>query len=155
MKKEKDFWIIIGLGIVILGLVITNVRISKVEKLTNTTPKNTSSNKSNNLETGMPEVIYSKNETYMKLVFPINENFYVSYYDENIFYSDPNCENEIETPRFLSEEIQYAKSDSGLEIYCVLAENGDIVYSPRSRNLFLVAESKYERWKELDRLNSK
>lgn len=84
----------------------------------------------------------SKDEIYIKVKFPSDGNFYKEAYDEVQFYSDPECTQEIETPSFISKNVDNAQAKNSLNIYCVLTESGTIVYCTQPP--YLITEDEYE-----------
>ena len=88
----------------------------------------------------------------MQLIFPTDGNYYVEATGMVTFYSDPECENEISTPRFLSRETHYKhfyfwKDGFDMEIYCLLTEDGTICYCPGHKMPTLLTEAEYEVYK--------
>lgn len=99
----------------------------------------------NNRITRMQQQINTggENNSYLCMKFQIDGIYYKDINGIQ-FYTDPACTKKIKSDkeiRFISYTIDYAQAANGLEIYCLLMDNGQICYCPQIKGLpYLVPE---------------
>ena len=86
-------------------------------------------------QTSQAQGEYDTFDDYMQLIFPTDGNYYVEATGTVQFYADPDCTIEIESPRFLSPEVEYisafeTKTGYRTQIYVFLMEEEKICYCP-------------------------
>ena len=93
------------------------------------------------LELQLEQEIKAEDYNYLNVKFAPDGNYYKEAYDVVTFYSDPYCTKKIYDVRFMSPEIDSARAENGLNIYCLRLDNGEICYCTESP--YLITEGKY------------
>lgn len=97
------------------------------------------------LELQLEQEIKAEDYNYLNIKFAPDGNYYKEAYDVVTFYSDPYCTKKIYDVRFMSPEIDSARAENGLNIYCLRLDNGEICYCTESP--YLITEEKYNEMK--------
>lgn len=162
MKKVKFILQVVFFVVLFCGLISTNHRINELKAMVEGKEEQKvevikqveeEQEVQQTEEIVRPQIIIEcDNSEFMQMLFPTDGNYYVEATGMVTFYSDPKCENEISTPRFLSGERQYYhfytwKDGFDMEIYCLLAEDGTICYCPGHKTPKLLTEAEYEAYK--------
>lgn len=78
----------------------------------------------------------------IQAMFPFEGYYYQLKDGQSIqFYSDIECQNEIEPSRFLSFNVEFfTRPSDGVQLYCCMMENGQLCYSLGYKRPCLVRE---------------